>query len=250
MSFADHFSAVARTYATFRPHYPNTLASELASRCASTELAWDAGCGNGQLSIALAAQFEQVVATDPAQAQLDAAERHAHVEYRCEPAEKCSLGDRSVDLAVSAQAAHWFAWPAYSAEVARVTRPGALVALVSYGIVEVEGERAAAIVGHYYRDIAGPYWPAGREHVENGYRDLAWPRHWSTVEPPRLAMTAQWTREQLLGYVASWSATVRLVDAQGPAPYEALGEELAAAWPGGTRTVRWPLTLRLARVAP
>lgn len=244
MSFADHFSAIARTYAAFRPHYPTTLADELANRCTSTELAWDAGCGNGQLSVALASRFEQVIATEPAQAQLDAAERHPHVEYRCEPAEKSSLGDGSVDLAVAAQAAHWFNWPAYVAEVARVTRPGALVALVSYGIVEVEGVNP--IVAHYYHDVAGPYWPAGREHVENGYRNLAWP--WEPVEPPQLAMTARWTRDQLLGYVASWSATVRLVDEQGPAPYEALRAELTAAWPDGTRMVRWPLTLRLARV--
>ena len=249
MSFADHFSAIARTYAAFRPHYPTSLADELASRCASTELAWDAGCGNGQLSVALASRFEQVIATEPAQAQLDAAERHPHVEYRCEPAEKSSLGDRSVDLAVAAQAAHWFDWPGYVAEVARVTRPGALVGLISYGIVEVEGESAANIVRHYYHDVAGPYWPPGRRHVENGYRDLAWPSgSWEAVEPPQLAMTARWTRDQLLGYIASWSATVRLVDAQGPAPYETLRAELAAAWADGTRMVRWPLTLRLARV--
>jgi SAM-dependent methyltransferase len=246
LSFADHFSAIARTYAAFRPHYPTTLADELASRCASTELAWDAGCGNGQLSVALASRFEQVIATEPAQAQLDAAERHPHVEYRCEPAEKSSLGDRSVDLAVAAQAAHWFAWPGYVAEVVRVTRPGALVALVSYGIVEVEGVNP--IVAHYYHDVVGPCWPPGRQHVENGYRDLAWPSEWTPVEAPQLAMTAKWTRDQLLGYVASWSATVRLVDTQGPAPYEALRTELAAAWPDGTRLVRWPLTLRLARV--
>jgi SAM-dependent methyltransferase len=248
LSFADHFSVIARTYAAFRPHYPTTLADELAKRCSSTELAWDAGCGNGQLSVALAARFDQVIATEPAQAQLDAAERHPHVEYRCEPAEKSSLGDRSVDLAVAAQAAHWFAWPGYVAEVARVTRPGALVALVSYGIVEVEGDSAATIIRHYYRDVAGPYWPPGREHVENGYQNLAWPQAWKRVEPPALAMTAKWTCEQLLGYVASWSATVRLVDVKGPAPYEQLRSELAAAWPDGTRTVRWPLTLRLARV--
>ena len=246
MSFADHFSVIARTYAAFRPHYPAALADELANRCTSTELAWDAGCGNGQLSVALAARFEQVIATEPAQAQLDAAERHPNVEYRCEPAEKSSLGDGSVDLAVAAQAAHRFDWPAYVAEVARVTRPGALVALISYGIVEVEGRDADQIIGHYYRDVVGPYWPPGRQHVENGYRDLAWP--WEPVEPPRLAMTAQWTRDQLLGYVASWSATVRLVDAKGPEPYEALRDELAKTWPDGTRTVRWPLTLRLARV--
>lgn len=248
MSFADHFSQVAQTYAAYRPHYPASLVDVLADRCTEQGLAWDAGCGNGQLSVVLAARFEQVIATEPAQAQLDAAERHSNVEYRCEPAEKSTLGSGSVDLVVAAQAAHWFAWPAYVAEVERVAKPGALVALVSYGIVEVEPS-ASAIVTHFYRDVVGKYWPKGREHVENGYRDLAWP--WPTVEAPVTAMTASWTREELLGYIASWSASAKLVATEGQAPFDKLHAELAAVWPSTSEyhEIRWPLTLRLARVS-
>jgi len=54
MDFADHFSAVAARYAAYRPHYPPALVDALAERCERHELAWDAGCGNGQLSLALA----------------------------------------------------------------------------------------------------------------------------------------------------------------------------------------------------
>ena len=86
----------------------------------------------------------------------------------------------------------------------------------------------------------------GCEHVENGYRDLVWP--WPAVEAPPLDMTAEWTREELLGYVATWSATARLVKTQGPAKYDALGAALARVWPDGERrTIRWPLTIKLAR---
>jgi hypothetical protein len=61
-------------------------------------------------------------------------------------------------------------------------------------------------------------------------------------------MAARWTREELFGYVTTWSATVRLVDARGPARLDALAAELAATWPDGeARDVRWPLTIRLAR---
>ena len=187
-----------------------------------------------------------MVATDPSQQQIDAAQLHPHVEYRCEPAEKSSLGDASVDLAVAAQAAHWFDWPRYVAEVQRVTRPGALVALVSYGILHVAGD-VEPIIARYYRQDVGPYWPPGREHVENGYRDLAWP--WPTVEAPAIAMKAEWTRAELIGYVATWSATVKLVDTVGPAPFEKLRTDLAQVWPDEQerRTVTWPLALRFAR---
>jgi SAM-dependent methyltransferase len=221
------------------------LASALAERCERRELAWDAGCGNGQLSVALADQFEHVVATEPSQAQIDAALAHPRVEYRCEPAEKSTLGNASVDLAVAAQAAHWFDWPRYVAEVDRVARPGALVALVSYGILRVDGE-AGRQIEHYYRNIVGPYWPPGRQHVENGYRDLAWP--WPSVTPPPIDMTAEWTREELVGYVTTWSATVKLVESAGPAAFEAFHAQLASVWPDEERrTVTWPLAIRLAR---
>jgi SAM-dependent methyltransferase len=244
-NFRDHFSTIAKRYAAYRPHYPQALADALAALTSHHDLAWDAGCGNGQLSVLLGERFSRVIATEPSQSQLDAAVAHPHVEYRCARAEDPILDDASVDLAVAAQAAHWFDWPRYVAEVARVTKPGALVALVSYGILHVTGD-ADALVARYYHDDVGPFWPAGREHVENGYRDLAWP--WSTIAAPAIEMTAEWTREELLGYVATWSATVKMIATQGPAAYERLGEQLAKHWPDGERrTVSWPLAIRLAR---
>lgn len=216
----------------------------LAERCAAHGAAWDAGCGSGQLSVALAQRFERVIATDPSREQVASAEPHPRIEYRCEPAERSSLADASVDLAVAAQAAHWFDWPRYLAEVERVAKPGALVALVTYAIMHVEG--VDALIADYYKNVVGRYWPKGREHVENGYRDLVLP--WPAVEAPEIAMTAEWTRDELLGYIATWSATVKLVDTEGPAPFEAFRARLAAAWPGEEcRTVTWPLGLRFAR---
>jgi SAM-dependent methyltransferase len=245
MSFADHFSGVAAQYAAYRPDYPPALAATLAERSPGRALAWDAGCGNGQLSVALARHFEHVIATDPAQAQIQAAEADPRVDYRCEPAETSTLPEACADLAVAAQAAHWFDWPRYVTEVARVARPGALVALVGYGALVVPGE-AATLIGHYYSVTAGPYWPKGRELVENLYRDLAWP--WPEVEAPPIDMVATWTRDELLGYVATWSSTQRLTAAQGPAPYRELCEAVARVWPDGeNREVRWPLAIRLAR---
>jgi SAM-dependent methyltransferase len=244
--FADHFSSVAARYATYRPHYPRELVALLADRCAQQAVAWDAGCGNGQLSVALADRFAQVIATDPSQAQLDAAERHPRVDYRRASAEVSGLAPASVDLAVAAQAAHWFDLPAYVAEVARVARPGALAALASYGVPELPGD-ANAVFGDFYHRVVGPFWPPERVHVENHYRDLRWP--WPAVAAPELAMTASWTREELCGYITTFSATARLVAQQGTAELDAFTARLAAVWPeAAPREIRWPLTLVLARV--
>ena len=244
-SFEDHYSTISARYAAYRPTYPPALVDLLADR-APPGTAWDIGCGTGQLSVALARRFSRVIATDPAQAQLDAATAAPGVEYRCAPAEASGLPAGTIALAVAAQAAHWFDWPRFLAEAERVTVPRALVALVSYGILEIEGESANAIVERYYRDDAGPYWPPGRAHVENNYRDLHLP--WPAVDAPPLAMTARWTRDELVGYLTTWSATVKLVAARGTGPLEAAAAALAAVWPDGElREIHWPLTVKLAR---
>jgi SAM-dependent methyltransferase len=244
MQFADHYSTIAKRYAEYRPRYPAALVDALVARCVRWDVAWDAGCGSGQLSIGLASRFGRVIATDPSQAQLDAAEVHPRVEYRRATAEDSGLGAESVDLAVAAQAAHWFDWPRYCAEVERVTRPGALGALVSYGILHIDGP-AGELVARYYADVS-PFWPPERRHVESGYRELVWP--WPAVDAPLIDMVERWTRDELAGYVATWSATTRLVAAAGPARYDDLRAELARVWPDGEhKKVRWPLTIKLAR---
>lgn len=250
MSFADHFSTIAARYAAYRPRYPAALVDALAAHADPGGVAWDVGCGNGQLSVALAARFARVIATDPAQAQLDQAVAHPRVEYRRASAEDSGLPDASCALVVAAQAAHWFDWPRFVAEAGRVAAPGALIALVSYGDVIVGGPAGAALA-RYHRDVVAPHWPPARRHVDTGYRDLVMP--WPAVEAPELArgaleLTAGWTRDELAGYVSSWSATVRLVEREGSGPFDALCVELAAAWPDNEpRRVRWPLTVRLAR---
>ncbi len=244
MPFADHFSRIAARYAAYRPTYPPALADALAART-TPGVAWDVGCGNGQLSLGLAERFAHVIATDPSQPQLDAAPRHPRIEYRCVTAEDSGLPDASVDLIVAAQAAHWFDWPRFVADAGRIAKPGALVALVSYGKMIVDGDVGRELA-HYYHDVVGPYWPKGREHVENGYRDLVMP--WPAVDAPALEMRAEWTRDEMLGYVSSWSATVKRIETVGPEAYEALCATLAPLWPDDERrTIRWPLTIKLAR---
>jgi SAM-dependent methyltransferase len=243
-SFPDHFSTLAASYAAYRPHYPASLAGLLADRCDRHDLAWDVGCGNGQLSVALAPRFTRVIATDPAQAQLDHAVRAPRVDYRCVPAEASGLADASADLAVAAQSAHWFDWPRFVAEAGRVVRPGGLVALVTYRNAEGPGDAGERIAA-FYRAIE-PYWPNGRAHVNNGYRDLTLP--WPAVAAPPIEMTARWTRDELVGYITTWSATSRHVAAHGEALLDELRADLAALWPDAElREVRWPLTLVLAR---
>jgi SAM-dependent methyltransferase len=244
VTFAEHFRSIATQYAQFRPHYPDALVDILAEHCAGHDLAWDAGCGNGQLTIQLRRRFLDVVGSDPAPEQIALAPKLPHTQWLVATADLPMLASRSVDLAVAAQAAHWFHWPRYVAEVERVTKPGAVVALVSYGTMTLD-DAAGALVSRYYHDTLASFWPPERRHIENGYRDLVWP--WSPIDAPPVDMTATWSRDELVGYLSTWSATVKLISSIGPAPFEQLTRDIAEVWPDDERRlITWPLTIRMA----
>lgn len=248
MTFKDHFSVAASGYAAHRPVYPRAVAEALAACSPGRALAWDAGCGSGQLSVVLAEAFDQVVATDASAAQIAEAVPHPRVRYAVAPAEVSGLPEGSVDCAVAAQAAHWFDLDAYYREVRRVARPGGLVALVTYAVMEVDPEIERLVERFYWHTLDG-HWPPERRLVEEGYRSLPFP--FQPVEAPALALEHRWNVEQLLGYVGTWSAVQSLKKAGRGEELERFGEELRAAWgnPSRERIVRWPLSLRLGRVS-
>lgn len=245
--FKDHFSQHAAAYAAHRPTYPAALTAFLAGLAPDRGLALDCACGTGQLSTLLADHLSEVVAIDASAAQIANATPHPRVVYRTAPAERSGLPEASADLITVAQAAHWLDLDAFYAEARRVARPGAVMALISYGILHVEGA-PDAVVQRFYRDVVGPFWPPERRHVEDGYRSLPFP--FREIAAPDLSITVAWSLADLLGYVETWSALRGLEKAVGRGPVDAFHEALAAAWgvAGERRTVRWPLSLRLARL--
>jgi hypothetical protein len=102
-----------------------------------------------------------------------------------------------------------------------------------------------AIVNHYYSAVVGPYWPAERVLVEK-FEELSFP--FSGMEPPPFEMVAEWSAQQLLGYLGTWSATQRFIAAEKRDPLEEIQGELRQAWAEQPRRVVWPLTLKVGRV--
>jgi SAM-dependent methyltransferase len=247
MRFHDHFSGHAAGYAQARPTYPDDLFDWLATQCAQRERAWDAGCGNGQAAQALAQRFAHVIATDPSAEQIAQATPHARIEYRVEAAEAPTLAPASVDLVTVAQALHWFDLERFHATVRRVLRPAGVVAVWTYGLSKVDAG-VDAVFHRLYDEILGPYWPAERRHVENGYAELAFP--YAPIDAPPFAMRSRWSLAQYLAYLRTWSATQRHLRATGADAVDQVAAEFAVAWgdPTEAREVRWPLGLRVGRV--
>ncbi|WP_374439762.1 class I SAM-dependent methyltransferase [Pseudomonas panipatensis] len=241
------FSQQADAYRAGRPTYDPALFSWLAEVAPGTRLAWDCGCGSGQASLDLARHFEQVVATDINAQQLRQAPRQANIDYRCEAAESTSLATASVDLTLVAQALHWFDVERFYAEVRRVSRPGALLAVISYNLLNIE-PRLDALIRRLYHDIVGPYWAPERQHVESGYATLPFP--FAQVATPPFALQAQWDFQRLIDYLYSWSAVASYRQATAQDPVQALRDELQAAWGDApSRAIDWPLTIKLGKLA-
>lgn len=251
-AFKDHFSANSAGYAAHRPTYPAALVDFLTDAAPGRDLALDVGCGTGQLSTRLAERFAQVVATDASAGQIAAATPHDRVRYRATPAERSGLPDASVDLVTVAQAAHWLDLESFYGEVRRVARPGAVLALITYGVLHVADDVADAaadrVVRHFYDAVIGPFWPPERRHVEDGYRSLPFP--FAVLDAPRLSITVDWQLADLIGYIETWSAVRAAAKVVGRGPIETFHAALAAAWgdPSAAKRVSFPLSLRVGRV--
>ncbi len=245
LQFKDHFSSRPDAYERHRPSYPPALYEWLAGQAPGRQLAVDVATGNGQAAVRLAGPFAAVIALEPSAAQLGQARQHPRVEYRQAAAESLPLADASADLIAVAQAAHWFDWNAFIAEVGRVLRPAGILAVWTYGFFEA-GPAIERLVEDFSRDAVGPYWPRERRHVDDGYRDLAVP--FPAVATPAFAMQCDWDFEAAFGYIGTWSAVQRARARTGRNPLDLLAAPLAAAWGPGTRRVTWPLTLKVHRV--
>jgi ubiquinone/menaquinone biosynthesis C-methylase UbiE len=246
--FPDHFSAGAEAYAAARPTYPSVLFDHLASLAPSRGHAWDCAAGNGQATLALAARFARVTATDASAAQLAQAPRHPGITWRVGVAHESGLPDASVDLVTVAQALHWIDLPRFYDETSRVLVPDGLIAVWCYGIPRLGDDELDRRLDRFYGAVVGPYWAPERALVETGYRSVPFP--FDELPSPPFEMGLDWLLGEVLAYLRTWSATAAFVKARGFDPVTPFGEELSPLWGPSDRRrrVRWPLSLRIGRL--
>lgn len=248
MSFKDHFSQRAALYAAYRPTYPATLFDFVAGLTSKHRLALDCGTGNGQAAIGLAARFDQVVAIDPSGAQIRNAAANPRIEYRVAPAHASGLQSRSANLITVAQALHWFNAESFFAEAKRVLADDGAIAVWGYGDPVMDTAPLQQTLHAFNRGTVEAYWPRERKLLLNGYRDVAFP--FVEVDAPHLELQMRWNLPELAGYLRTWSATARYVEAHGTDPVVAMEAALSPDWgdPMKTHLIRWPLYIRAGRL--
>lgn len=246
-SFRDYFSAQAKEYATHRPTYPQALFDYLATLAPALRRAWDCGTGNGQAALKLAEHFVEVIATDASAEQIENAFAHERVHYRVEPAEKSSIESGTVDVVTVGTAVHWFDFDAFYEEVQRVGKAGAVLAVWTYHLPAVS-PAVDEVLERYYREVLDGYWPERFDYLRQRYRTLPFP--FAEVPSPNFPMEAQWSMHEMVGFMASWSATRRYAEEEGQHPLEIVLDDLREAWgqEDEKRKVQWTLYTRIGRL--
>jgi len=178
---AGQFDKQAKEYLKYRPTYPASWFSQLASLTANHLLAWDVGAGNGQASVSIAEHYDRVIATDISKEQIALAQRHPKVTYALaspvmtdEELSSIVGEEGSVDLVTVATAVHWFDLETFYSQVKRVLRkPGGVIAVWTYA-----NRSVSSAVDEVFRDFiesARPYWNPRIRYVLEGYRTLPFP---------------------------------------------------------------------------
>lgn len=238
------FDAGGQAYARFRPEYPLALAKFLATISPGRQLAVDVGCGNGQLTAQLRPYFGAVIGIDPSADQIANAAPQEGIRYLCAPAEQLPVADHTASLIAAAQAAHWFDLPRFYDEVRRIARDQAVIALISYGVLELEHPLQERF-GRFYWNEIGSYWPPERKLVDTAYAGIDFP--FEQRSAPAMHIRKDWNLDELLGYISTWSAVRHVKEAAGETLLTSFAAELGELWgePQLKRPVQWPINMRV-----
>ncbi|MDE1189017.1 MAG: class I SAM-dependent methyltransferase [Pantoea sp.] len=120
----------------------------------------------------------------PSASQFSHATACSRVAYTCAPAEALPPHPVDYNLITAAQAAHWFRLDDFYHEVRRVAAPGAVIALISYGVLQLEGEPNERFQRFYFDEIGPP-----------------------------LYIRQEWTFDSLAGYISTWSVVAKAGEA-------------------------------------
>ncbi|HKK47193.1 MAG TPA: methyltransferase domain-containing protein [Balneolaceae bacterium] len=244
---AHEFSKQAKLYAKYRPTYPDEMYAFIFDRLQAMDCAWDCGTGSGQVAAYLADHFKQVFATDIDEKQLKYAIPKTNITYKKAPAENSGLSDHYFDLITVAQAIHWFNFERFYSEVQRVAKDQALLAAISYGMIEINN-KVDPILRELYDEAFGTYFTQVREYIDQQYQTIPFP--FEEIPSPIFASTFEWTLEQLEGFFNSWSPVQKMKSEQHYNPVSSMMEKVRKFISEGEKfNVTFPVFMRLGKIA-
>jgi len=108
-------------------------------------------------------------------------------------------------------------------------------------------EKVEPVVHDFYKNIAGPYWDDERKYVDKKYTTVDFDFELLPVKEFKTVLL--WQRENLLGYISTWSAVQKYIKANGRSPLPIIEAEIKKLWPEDEiKEVVFPVYLKLGRV--
>jgi len=220
------FHVTADAYDRFMGRFSEPLAARFAglAEVEAGQRALDVGCGPGALTAQLVDRLgaDAVAAVDPSASFVEAVRlRLPGVDVHCAEAERLPFPDDSFDLALAQLVVHFMADPVSGlSEMARVTRPGGLVAACVWD--HAGGSGPLATFWRAVHDID----PQARDESElAGAREghlaeLCEAAHLKNIEPTSLTVTVRfatfddWWEPFTLGVGPAGTHVARLDEAQ------------------------------------
>ena len=236
---------VAASYAKFRPTYPAEVLAFILGQVPVKQCAWDCATGNGQVAGVLADHFEAVYATDISRQQLDNAVFKDNIFYSVQPAEQTNFSRHQFDLITVGQAIHWFDFGTFYNEVERTLKDKGILAVIGYGPMRTEGE-LHDIIQHFYTAIVGKYWDAERKYIDELYETIPFP--FDEIGCPAFSIKYNWTIDELMGYLSTWSAVGNYLKATGQDPIQIIIDNVRGAYKDVERIqFSFPVLLRIGK---
>jgi ubiquinone/menaquinone biosynthesis C-methylase UbiE len=186
----------AASYRNHRPSYMKPVYNTIMEyHQGGTDHAMDVATGTGQAAVELAKLFTNVRATDISETMLSQAIQRDNIKYVQEPAERIDLPDKSVDLVVTAEAAHWFDFVAFQTEVQRVLTDNGTLAIWGYNVpVSLKYLDITKAFNDYNKVRMAPYWEKGRTLLDDLYDSMKILDNWSDEK------RYLWDNKQLIKY--------------------------------------------------
>lgn len=241
----DLFSHNSKNYALYRPTYPLSLYEEVLRQVKKKERCWDCGTGNGQAAAVLARHFQEVVATDISNKQLDAARAVHNIKFNQVSAEKTNIPSASFDLITVAQAVHWFDIAGFDQEAMRTLKKDGVLAIWGYDLLRTESLND--VVGELYFETLKGCWPEERRHVETHYSEIDFPLQKLETREHHI-MKYEWSASQLLGYFRTWSAVREFKKRNaGADPLINMEKTIKKRLEGASEHIEFPIFLKMWR---
>ncbi len=241
------FNKHASVYAQFRPTYPVEIYEYLRTVSPSNELAYDVGTGNGQCAVALSEYFKYVIASDLSKEQIANAVHKKNVTYLVSEAHESNILSSTVDLITVATAIHWFNFDNFYAECQRILKKDGVLAAWSYGWHECEIKEITKIIQIFGKEILKDYWSPQPKLIWEEYRTIPFP--FKELNAPKFFQKLNWDLSDLLGYLTTWSATQKYIEAKKENPVDLVYNELVNLWqkPSVKLEFNCPIYMRIGR---